>query len=233
LSVRRLHLGTLTDPAAVCQVVDVAGLALVDVGCGAASSSRELVARGATVLGVEPDPAQAEKNRQAVSLPGLTLVEGRAETLPVEDASVDGVIFFRSLHHVPIAAMDRALAEAARVLKPAGFLCVVEPGMAGSHFAVMRPFHDETVVRTEAQAALARTARSLFREASALSFDQYPRYSSFEEMVARFTGHTFNAITRDQVETDEVRIRFEAGLTPQGDYKFEQPMLLDIYRRRV
>ena len=41
---------------------------------------------------------------------------------------MDGVFFFRSLHHVPIDAMEAALAEAARVLKPDGFLCVMEPG---------------------------------------------------------------------------------------------------------
>jgi ubiquinone/menaquinone biosynthesis C-methylase UbiE len=213
--------------------VDVNGLALIDVGCGAALASRELVAKGATVLGVEPDPVQAGKNNLAEPLTGLTLVEGRAESLPSGDSSVDGVLFFRSLHHVPISAMDIALGEAARVLKPAGFLCVIEPGMAGTHFAVMRPFHDETVVRTEAQAALARTARKLFRETSGFNFKLYPRYASFEAMVTRITGQTFNSISRDQVETDEVRTLFEAGRTSQGDYMFEQPMLMDFYRGRV
>jgi hypothetical protein len=49
-------------------------------------------------------------------------------------------------------------------------------------------------------------------------------------MVARVTGHTFNAITRDMVETDEVRALFEQGRTEDGDYMFEQPMLLNFYR---
>lgn len=230
LALERKSLGELPDFAAVCRMVDVAGLSLVDVGCGPAIASRELVARGATVLGVEPDPVQAGKNRAANPVTGLTLIEARAESLPVESASVDGVLFFRSLHHVPIDAMDTALAEAARILKPEGFLCVVEPGMAGSHFAVMRPFNDETQVRTEAQAALTHTARRLFRDAAGFCFDQYPRYASFEAMVARVTGLTFNATTRDQVETDEVRALFETGRTPEGDYVFEQPMLMDLYR---
>jgi hypothetical protein len=48
------------------------------------------------------------------------------------------------------------------VLKPDGFLCVVEPSMDGTCFPVMRPFHDETQVRTQAQAALEGTAAALF-----------------------------------------------------------------------
>ncbi len=117
------------------------------------------------------------------------------------------------------------------MLKPGtGFLCVVEPGMDGTHFPVMRLFNDETRVRHAAQAALERSARRLFKEFELFRYVQYPRYANFEALVARFTGQTFNDIRREQVETDEVRALFEAGRTAAGDYMFEQPMLLDFYR---
>ena len=229
---KRTDLGELSDVAAIEAVVSVDGLELADLGCGAADNSRQLVRDGARVTGIEPDPIQAEKNRQADPLPGLTLLEGRAEQLPLPDNSVDGVLFFRSLHHVPVDAIDAALREAVRILKPeSGFLCAVEPGMTGSHFAVMRPFHDETVVRTEAQGALSRlSSAKLFRNEARYSFIQHPRHESFEAMVARVTGLTFNSITRDMVETDEVRALFEEGRTGQGDYMFDQPMLLNFYQ---
>lgn len=60
-----------------------------------------------------------------------------------------------------------------------------------------------------------------------------PRYSDFEAMVARVTGQTFNDVRRERVETDEARALFEAGRTPAGDYAFEQPMLLNFYRRPI
>src|SRR5690606_19945714 len=97
---KRQDLGERSDSAAVCELVDVAGLKLVDVGCGPATVSREFARLGAEVLGVEPDPIQAEKNRQAEPLAGFTFAEGGAEELPLESGSVDGVFFFRSLHHV-------------------------------------------------------------------------------------------------------------------------------------
>ncbi len=145
--------------------------------------------------------------------------------------SADGVFFFRSLHHVPIERMEVAIAEAARALKPeAGFLCVVEPGMDGTHFPVMRPFNDETRVRNAAQKALRNTAQRLFREVELFRYVQYPRYPDFETLVTRVTGHTYLEVRREHVETDEVRALFEAGRTEAGDYRFEQPMLLDVYR---
>ena len=230
----RQDLGELSDIAAVAALQPVDGLSLVDIGCGPGLVARELCARGATVLAVEPDPIQAAKNREAAPVPGLTFAEGAAQKLPLAAQSVDGVFFFRSLHHVPLAEMDAALTEAARVLKPAtGFLCVVEPAMTGTHFPVMRPFNDETIVRTAAQAALARTARRLFASEALYRYTQHPRYETFEAMVARVTGQTFNNIKREDVETAQVRALFAAGRRADGGYVFDQPLLLNLYRNVI
>lgn len=232
MNIPRKDMGERTDIAAIGALVSVAGLSVIDVGCGPGKVSRELCEAGATVLGVEPDPIQAEKNRAAPPSPGLTFIEARAENFPVEPESIDGVFFIRSLHHIPVEAMDAALSHAARVLKPdTGFLCVVEPAMTGTYFKVMRPFNDETHVRNEAQAALARTTPRLFQSEERFQYAQFPRYQNFEAMVTRVTGQTFNDIRRERVETEEVRRLFEAGRSEGGEYVFEQPMLLNLYRR--
>jgi ubiquinone/menaquinone biosynthesis C-methylase UbiE len=232
----RTDLGELSDTEVIDRfcadgVITLDGARIVDVGCGAGATSRDLAARGATVLGVEPDPIQAEKNRAAEPTPGLTFVESHANAVPVEPGSVDGVFFFRSLHHVPLDEMDSALRNAASVLKPGGFLWVVEPAMTGSHFPVMRPFNDETKVRTAAQRALTRTAAPLFDQADAYITMRHPRYKDFEAMVTRVTGQTFNQISREDVEQAHIRARFEeTGRTADGDYVFDQPMLHNLYR---
>ena len=230
MDIARKDLGEVNDIGAIDALLAVKGTRLIDIGCASGAQDRELVAKGASVLGVEPDPIQAEKNRKAEPTPGLSFVEARAQSLPAESGSADGVFFFRSLHHVPVAEMDAALTEAARVLKPGGFLWIVEPGMSGTHFPVMRPFHDETAVRNAAQAALSRTAPGLFERAEYFRYTQHPRYPDFEAFVSRITGQTFNDIKRQQVETGEVRALFEQGRTEEGDYAFEQPMLLNLYR---
>lgn len=77
---------------------------------------------GTTVTGVDPDGASLA--RAARRAPRARLVLGNAETLPFEDGSFDWVVAALVLCtvHDPAAA----LAEARRVLAPAGRLRVLE-----------------------------------------------------------------------------------------------------------
>ncbi len=68
----------------------------------------------------------------------------------------DLALMHKSLHHVPLTAMDQALAEVARVLRPGGYLYVSEPVYAGPLNEIVRLYNDEGVVRAAAQAALDR-----------------------------------------------------------------------------
>ena len=193
--------------------------------------ARQMAGAGATVLAVEPDPVQAPKNLAAPATDGVTFAEAGAEKLPAGDASVDGVLFFRSLHHVPAELMAGAMAEAARVLKADGFLYVAEPGMEGSHFPFMRPFNDETEVRTLAQATLDNVAVGLFEQAEKYVYMMHPRHESYAKMIDCFSGMSFNPIPREAIDVPEVRASFEAAKTADGDYVFDQPMLVNLYRR--
>lgn len=229
---QRTDLGELTDIEAVAQLVSVNGLSLIDAGCGAGHVSRALANMGAVVLGVEPDPVQAAKNLAADRVANVTMVQAGAQALPADDRSVDGVLFLRSLHHVPRKLMDKALMEAARVLKPGGFVYVAEPGMDCNHFRMMCPFHDETEVRTLAQQALDRTAQTLFDDVSRYVYMQHPRHESFEAMVDFFTALSFNDINRELIDVPEVRENFEAARSGDG-YVFDQPTLVDLYRSAI
>lgn len=225
----RTDLGEITDLDAVDRLVSVRDLDLIEVGCAGGDMARSLADRGATVLGIEPDSVQAEKNRSLPPTPRVTLVEASGETLPAEDRSFDGVLFFRSLHHVPPALMDKALAEVARVLKPGGFLYVAEPSMEGNNFALTRPFNDETEMRTHAQQALDRTAVHLFEETGRYVYMLHPRHADFESLVARITSRSYNRTTREMIDVPEVRKHFKAAKSASG-YVFDQPMLVNMYR---
>lgn len=71
---------------------------------------------------------------------------------------------------------------------------------------------------------------TLFASEERYGYVIYPRHASFDAFVDRVMGQTFNSHDRAQVVTDEVRSLFEAGKTPAGDYRFEQPMLINLYR---
>ena len=225
-------LGASNEARVLQSVLPLAGLQAVDVGCGGGRVARQLVALGAQVLGVEPDPVQAARNREAEPVSGLSFAEAPGQALPVANASVDLVIFSFSLHHVPAEHMAGALAEARRVLKPNGTLCVFEPMLSGSLEAVYRPFHDERPVRRMAYAALAEHAAPFFREAQELMWSEETPYTDFEAFIAENVSTTHTNFSRERIDTAEVRERFAEGRRGDG-FVFTSYGRANIYRAPI
>jgi ubiquinone/menaquinone biosynthesis C-methylase UbiE len=224
-------LGEAGEMDVIDSLVRVAGLKVVDVGCGDGRITRQLAERGASALGVEPDPIQAERNRAAEPVPGLSFVEAPGQMLPIDDDVMDGVFFCFSLHHVPGDLIGDALAEAIRVLKPStGFLYVLEPLLTGSLEAVYRPFHDETEVRTLAYETLKSSAAPHFEDTRELRYHELVRYDSFAAFVDEATSFTYCDFSREMLETPEVEALFENGRTEDG-YVFTQHARVNLYRK--
>ena len=223
-------LGWSDEHAVFDRLVEVADRTVVDAGCGAGGLARHMVARGARVVALDPDPVQArELHRGLGRETGIRFVETGAEAMPCADRSVDGVVFGKSLHHVPVARMSAALAESCRVLKADGFLYVLEPEIEGAYSTLSRPFHDETAERRAASAALESCAAPRFARRGRLRFGDPRRYRDFEAFVASVCSASYNAIPRERVDTAEVRRLFEGGRDGEG-YVFEQPMRVDLFR---
>jgi SAM-dependent methyltransferase len=101
---------------------DVAGLDVVELGCGSAYLSAWLARQGARPVGVDLTPAQLTTARRCQQRFGLVfpLVEANAEEVPLPDAGFDLVVseYGASLWCDP----QRWVAEAARLLRPGGRL---------------------------------------------------------------------------------------------------------------
>ena len=105
-------------PAAVRWALEPApGPRVLDLGAGTGKLTATLVALGAEVIAVEPDPAMLTELRRA--LPAVRALPGSAEAIPLPDASVDAVLAGHALHWFD---MDVAGPEIARVLEPGGIL---------------------------------------------------------------------------------------------------------------
>ena len=94
--------------------------AAVDVGAGTGLLSRALADRVAQVTAVEPDPRMRAVLR--ARSPGVRVLAGTGEAIPLPDASVDGVFVSSAWHWME---PDRAVPEIARVLRDGGRFGVI------------------------------------------------------------------------------------------------------------
>jgi ubiquinone/menaquinone biosynthesis C-methylase UbiE len=93
----------------------------VDLGSGTGRFTPALAeAFGGPIHGVEPADGMRRAAEAGSRHPRVTYVAGRAEAIPLPDASADFVLMFLSWHHV--ADKETAAREIARVLKPGGRL---------------------------------------------------------------------------------------------------------------
>jgi SAM-dependent methyltransferase len=206
---------------------------VLELGCGAAEKTRLIAERTgvAAIMAAEVDAIQHGKNLAITDLPKVAFHSFGAEDIDAPDASFDIVLMFKSLHHVPIPLMDRALREIRRVLRPGGLAYISEPVFAGEFNEVLRMFHDESRVRREAFAAIERAVSQGVMELAEQRFFRNPlklgSFGQFEQAVINVT-HTEHRITPELRE--RIRAKFESYRSPAG-YVFQVPNRVDLLRR--
>jgi ubiquinone/menaquinone biosynthesis C-methylase UbiE len=172
----------------LARLVDLDGMHVVDIGAGKGHFANQLHQRGATVTGVEVEAAKvAEAQRKAA--PGVTMIEGRGEALPLDDDCQDLACFIYSLHHVPRSSHAAALTEVSRVLKPGGRLHIVEPLPEACADDPMRFIDDETEVLTASHALIATLPETgHFRLIDTSDYAVLYAYPSFEKFLSSIVG---------------------------------------------
>lgn len=203
---------------------------VLELGCGKAEKTRLLAESGrpAEIVALEVDALQHARNLAIADLPTVRFCVGGAQDIPLPAASVDIVILLKSLHHVPLADMDQALAEIARVLKPGGLAWISEPVFAGDLNELMRLFHDEEIVRKGAFDAVCKAVatgslvlkQQFFFQTRSL-FDDF---AAFEARMIQVT-HTQHVLSPDLLA--RVREKFMTHMTPTGA-TFYSPQRVDL-----
>jgi demethylmenaquinone methyltransferase/2-methoxy-6-polyprenyl-1,4-benzoquinol methylase len=121
-------LGLGTGPWYRRQMLEIAGLRpgmrILDVGMGTglvAKQAARILGDASLVTGVDPSAGMI---RNAKLPAGVTVIEGRAEAIPLPAAGYDFLSMGYALRHV--SDMSVAFAEFHRVLKPGGKVCILE-----------------------------------------------------------------------------------------------------------
>ena len=216
------------------RLLPLSGAKVIDLGCGKAEMPRRLLEDRlvASVTGLEVDHVQHAQNLAAAPVARLDFVFAGADDIPFGANSFDIAMMFKSLHHVSLDSLDRALAEIERVLAPGGVLYVSEPVFAGEFNELVRLFNDEEVVRKAAYEALGRAISTRLMEGVVEKrFDTPLAFRDFDEFFRRVVKatHSDHTLVGDQLA--EVKQRFERHSTPQG-VRFVRPMRVNVLRKR-
>jgi len=103
----------------------VAGKLAADIGAGSGFVTEGLLKRGIRVIAVDRSaPMLEEMKRKFGEGSAVEYRIGEAESLPLEDGSVDYVFANMYLHHVE--SPPAAIREMARILKPGGRLVITD-----------------------------------------------------------------------------------------------------------
>lgn len=107
---------------------DLADRIVLDVGCGFGWFELYALQHGARrVIGLEPDDSQLETARQHVGDGRATFTVASATSMPLPDESVDTLVCWEVLEHLPKGSEPTAFAEFRRVLRPGGALYLSTP----------------------------------------------------------------------------------------------------------
>jgi ubiquinone/menaquinone biosynthesis C-methylase UbiE len=112
------------------RVISAAEGRVLEIGVGSGLNLPFYPPRVREILGLEPAPrllAMSRRLASRLSSP-VKFIEGSAETIPLDDRSVDTVVITWTLCTIP--AVTQAIREMRRVLKPDGQLLFVEHGLA-------------------------------------------------------------------------------------------------------
>lgn len=216
------------------------GQRVLDLGAGTGKLTATLVAAGADVVAVEPDPAMLAELRGA--LPAVRALSASAESIPLPDGSVDAVLAGHALHWFDMAV---AGAEISRVLVPGGSLAglwnVVDDrvdwvsalGRVGGSAAIGARDLFSTWRAATSDAHLPVNGQGRFGFAEQAEFPHDQRHTA-DSLVAKIATHAGLLVMPEQErEATLDRIRDLLASRPEtARGAFALPMLTGVSRAR-
>ena len=214
-------------------LLPLAGAEILELGCGNGETSRAIATADptASVTALEVDAVQHEANLAGPQLPNLRFDLGGAERIPAGDESFDIVLMIKSLHHVAVDDLERAMQEVRRVLRPGGIVYIAEPVFSGALNEITRIFHDEEQQRLAAFAAIKNSVvkgrMTLIAEKFFFTNVRVENFAAFEQ---RFIKVTHSDLRLSKAQMEQVQKKFGQHMTPQGAV-FKTPLRADVLQK--
>lgn len=213
-------------------VVTLQGKVIIDVGCGTGDLVRALASEGARVTGIDT-LEMLEKAKEHPLAADEEYLPGSAAKLPFKNKTADVIIYFASLHHVPMEKMNLAIQEMYRVLKPGGGVVFLEPvAKPGSYFELTRLVDDEREVQKHAYKAI--------KDAEALGMEMMDEETVYAERSFDDYVNLLNTFIDDEASRERYLVQSraraqqlsrEAGVDFK-DYRFKSICRINVLKKK-
>lgn len=192
------------------------GCTVLDLGAGTGIFADAWITWGAReVLAVDPSAAMRQQAVARVR-PGIRVMDGAADALPADAASIDVVWMSAVVHHVP--DLDRCACEIRRVLRTGGHLLVrgYFPDRSRVPWLDWLPGADRARARFPSAAAVARTFEAqALRLLDAIEVPESRRHSRGEAAAwierMRDADSLLTALTAAEIGAGTAALRAEPG----------------------
>ena len=224
---------TCAEPDIYNRLLTLDGKHILELGCGKAEKTRAIATSGVgrRITALEVDEIAHRNNLMSNRLPNVEFMLAGAQDIPLADASVDVVMMFKSLHHVPMALMDKSMLEIARVLKPGGFAYISEPVYAGDFNEILSIFNNEKEVREAAFEAVCKAVDDgLFQLVEQVFFNTPRHFADFAEFESNIINVSHSCYSLDAGTHARVRRMFEKHAGDDGA-TFLTPVRVDLLRK--
>ncbi|SDX11496.1 Methyltransferase domain-containing protein [Amycolatopsis xylanica] len=203
---------------------------VLDLAAGTGKLTTTLVEQGLTVTAVEPDEQMLAQLRHA--LPGITALDGHAERIPLETASVDAVFVGQAFHWFDA---EPALTEISRVLRPGGVLVTLwnYDDLSVPWVAEFGELFGAPTGRTWAASAARLPDHPNFAPSEQETFRHKQRRTA-ESLVATLAthSHVLAAASEERAAILRTAQEFLAGRPETASGEFDRPIVVTGFRAR-
>jgi len=159
------------------------GASVLDLCCGSGEAAAPWLAAGFRVTGLDVSPLALELAAQRH--PSMERVEGLAEDPPLSDGSFDAIQLSVALHEFPRRERKLVLQQCLRLLRPGGWLVVVDLHPAGP---LLRLPQQLFCALFETETATAMLEDDLPAQLQALGFSQVSSQRLAGDALQRITA---------------------------------------------